>query len=807
MSVASYPHTDIHVKDNSIFTAVAQSTLPLHKPLWMMKTEKGDPGVAVWCPTFGHAKKNFGAGTFNEQTDYFSNQAYFLLNTLTAGGAFIMRVADANAKAAEISIEIGLKECNVPQYQRDVNGRFITEYDGSKVKIDTDGKAIVYESVPKYKATEDTTAIRGKTYYTRTGEEGSYTYTVAKVAVGTALEASTYFEYEGESLVPSSTKDQATIAGYKVAWRAVVGAINQDYEDGTTHQSTDGFTWYPVMNIVAKNVGAWGQHYGLKLYFNAGENTVANTIKNGAITISASPVELEEGETTPAAIADAFGETITTGVMKKGVIDEVTGLDLGLAKRLADKYTGEHKLPVDIYMIGENFAKVGALIMKKEIAARAAAQALYASTYGIDTESEDLLTFVDVLKEKTGAIDGEDHDVATTADIKEADGYMANVLSCMSSDKIPYYSAVIASESDKDVEAEVTESSKVGAEGVGIFVPGADVAVYLGGGEDGATDDASVESHIRASIKSAEAGTHEFLNDPWRIPYNSIMDTGVSLKTKKAYLDMLNVRDSLMVNLSTQVTWALADGSFPELNSRYEDESIGSVLRSYALLQKEDVENGTEACRCKIFLTSGRRSDYSRGNGWIPMTFFIAMKNAQYLNTQIIKKEVKELPNSQIDCFNEVSWVAFSEDTKARCWNAGLNYPQYYDYSTSNDTIHFASIRTVYRYDSSVLCDGSFVDAICFTKEIVRRSWSTWAGSTRKAAELNKLIEDDLKGRIGRMLNNKYTLENVSVYQTDEDLKFGFVRHVDISLRSPAQNRVWKVTIECNREGFEPEEA
>lgn len=812
MSVASYPHVKIGVKDNSIYTAVASQTLPLHKPIYMMRAEKGPVGVPVWCPSYGSAKKLFGTSTFDARSDYFSNQAYFLLQTLTMNGSFIMRVADTNAKTAEISIQVGLKDASIPQWQRDVNGRFVTELDGSKIAIDSEGKPVRYITKSIYAVTEDTTVIKNKKYYTRSGEgteENPYVYAeVPGLTPGAAFSGGeTYYEYKGEEIQygedskPLMTT-QATIAGTKVAWRAIVKGDEwweeRKLDDDTPETTKDGWTWYPVMTVVASNPGAWGQVFGLKFYYDPKKNTKADTLQNGAISVSISPVELIAGDTTPTPITDAYGQQITVGTVKEKVYDPVTGLDLNVATRLNNQYTGEYALPISIVLIPSNFNIVGKELMKKEVAAetRTAALKLYKDAYKITDSKEAVMTFVDDLKEKTAY----DSDVAGLDDIKEEDGYMVNIFSCQSEAKIPYYASCIVTEKDPDVADEVI-TEDIDQKGIGVYMPGASVPVYLGGGNDGAKADADVERYIQAQIRAAGNNTQEYLIDPWRCPYNSIFDTGVSLATKKAYLDMLDVRDSLVVNLSTQVTWRLENGEYPKLNERYEDESIGAALRAYAWLMREDIENGTEACRCKIFLHCGRRTDYDFGEGWIPATLFAAKKNAEFLSKTYIWKEIKELPNSWIDCFTEMSWVASGEDTKSRCWNAGLNYAQYYDMNN----LHYASVRSVYRYDTSVLSDGGVVDAICFVKEIVRRCWSTWAGSTRPADELNKLAEEDMNSKLSAMLNGKYTAA-ATVYQTDEDKKFGYVRHVDINFTAPGQNRVWLVTIICNREGFTPED-
>jgi hypothetical protein len=88
----------------------------------------------------------------------------------------------------------------------------------------------------------------------------------------------------------------------------------------------------------------------------------------------------------------------------------------------------------------------------------------------------------------------------------------------------------------------------------------------------------------------------------------------------------------------------------------------------------------------------------------------------------------------------------------------------------------------------------------------VRKSWAKFAGVKMWSAELNARITKDLTQRLSYMLNGKYEA-TVNVYQTDEDVKLGYTRHVDIILLSPATNRVWQTTIICRREGYDPNAA
>ena len=328
----------------------------------------------------------------------------------------------------------------------------------------------------------------------------------------------------------------------------------------------------------------------------------------------------------------------------------------------------------------------------------------------------------------------------------------------------------------------------------------ADATVYMMGGSDGNDSDPYIEEYTRKYLTAAANNNHEYLIDYFRMPFNCVIDSGWSIATKKAYLEFMDVRDDLKVYLGTQQSWMINSvGKLvrPPVNTKYEDESIGAGLRTHAWLMRESIAKGTECCRATIFLHAGRTADY---DVWLPGTLWIAKKMAEYCNRDFMNKEPKELPNSAVECWKDLSWVASSEDTKSRNWNAGLNYVQYY----SMTGLHYASVRSVYKYDTSVLVDDMFVNAITWMKHIVRRSWARFAGATRPVAELQQAITEDLTSRLAYMINGKYEF-TVDVYQTDEDKKLGYVQHVDITVTSPATNRVWLVNIICKREGFEPE--
>lgn len=745
MSTAPYPHVSIGVRDDSIYTPTITEILPLNKPLYMMRAQKGPIGVPVWCESYTVAARVFGEDTFNKRSKYFSEQAYFLLKTLPSNGAFIMRVADDTASLAKVTFQLGVskEEVNIKQWLRDGNGRFVLELDGSKIPV-------------------------------KAGETGE--------AV----------EVDPEDLVGGEPKaTQATIKGKKLVWRAVQSV---KITDETT--DSNAFTWYPMIDIVAENPGEWGEKFGLKLVFDESSNSVGGTIGNGAVTYTLAPVQLIGDDVTPTAITDAYGQTSVSGVVRPDVVDPDSGVDLTIDKRLVGSYSGKQSLPIKVTIHSKNWAIVGKQLMEAELKAREAVGKLYGKVMsdwlitdadgkvtidGDDVNKYSVQLFVDKVLDK----------LATAADVDVETGYMANVVDCRDPGNTPYFASCVVGATDPDVDAdERVEVAKV-------QLADSSSPFYLGGGTDGVITDIAVEKMIRKQIEAVIGQTQEYLIDYARCPFNAIYDTGVSVATKKSYLSLLSARDSVVVNVTPQQIWKKQDETKPGVLSRFDDESIGSALRAYAWLMKEDVINGTEACRAKIFLHTGYTADH---DGPVASTLWQAIRDAQYLNRDYIAKEAKELPNSDVDTWTSLSWTANSEDTRSRCWNAGLNYVQYY----TMKNYHYASVRTVYRYETSILVDAGVVNAMTFMKDIIRRSWATFAGSTRPAAELNLAITEDLQERFSYMLNGKYAF-SVNVYQTDEDVKLGYARHVDVELIAPGTNRVWQATIICRREGFTAE--
>ena len=177
----------MHVRDDSIATILEMEVMPLDKPLYFMRTQKGPVGKPMWCPTYTYARLIFGVDTFNKLSKYWSENSYFLLKTLTKNGAFIMRCCEETAVNARAYVEVGYKETDVPQWQRNsITGLFNLNEFGAKIPINAKGeecKILDHDIVLTYNESADTSIVVGKQYYYR--KYGKYTYTAFKDAKAT----------------------------------------------------------------------------------------------------------------------------------------------------------------------------------------------------------------------------------------------------------------------------------------------------------------------------------------------------------------------------------------------------------------------------------------------------------------------------------------------------------------------------------------------------------------------------------------------------------------------------------------------
>lgn len=352
-----------------------------------------------------------------------------------------------------------------------------------------------------------------------------------------------------------------------------------------------------------------------------------------------------------------------------------------------------------------------------------------------------------------------------------SDPYLVNLATGVNLNGAPYTHAVVV----EDTDAVDLNSSRI---------------LYLAGGADGDISDATIE---QLTIQYLKDLPYEELLDQPRYPFTHIIDTGVSIQTKYAFIQFLGTHDAFKLVLSTQ------DANLGRFNTKAEDQSTGAALYAKCLLQPESIIKGTEVCRAEIYAQAGYLAD-SNYRGIVPATYDIIGKKSLYASTQRITGIVGGLPSSEVNVFKEWNWTPTDADIKQKSWDSGLNYFQHYDMTG----VHYPALHTVYRYDTSVLSSASFTDAVVYTKHIARYNWSKFAGVETSWDRISSRATAALQSDLSYMLNGTYGAE-VEFTQSDEEAKIGYIAHAIITLTGYAQQRVWKIDIECNRDGYSTE--
>jgi hypothetical protein len=529
------------------------------------------------------------------------------------------------------------------------------------------------------------------------------------------------------------------------------GAVIEDLENllpyNEVDDEADSVTTYPIAVFTSVSGGIWGNNVGFKLSWGIGPNANGAAERAGAIFYTLAPVEKEYDASSVDPLRTNFGDVSIDFVLKPNVIDESLPQAVSFKEVVEAQYSGNNALPYSVNVYSDNINAVGLAIAAVEV------------------NRVDELSSADPITSVVGP-----------------DGWLANIVSLQDLAGLPYDHVVKHATSEVSLNDSSINYLKDGTDGDDL-------------NPDGTLPDDVLEALVRDFY---ELDINPDIVDRARYPYTHIFDIGWSTETKFVIIDFLSIRDDIKVVMSTQrVTLGESNGYTISVNDASTDAAVGSALRSAALVNRESIIKGTGAFRAMIMQQAGIPVGNLYGK-WLPTTLWYASKLALYHNRNFLSQEPAGLPNSDVDLFKEFNWVPAAESARETSWNNGLNYLQYY----SMTRLHFPALRSVYRFDTSVLAIDDFTNALVYTKHEIRRSWAKFAGVTRPAGILQDQIEKDLSARLERLYNDRYQF-TVTVYQTDEEKKLGYVHHVRVDVTSPGQNRVWDVDLIVHRENFE----
>jgi len=827
-TVKPFPHVQINVKDNSIASVQFVENLPVHRALYVMRTQEGPVGEPKWCNTYTEAVALFGEETFNPANKrYFSKAANFLLNTMTYNGAFIVRYLPT-----------------------DENG-FLP--DPAKYVLFAQVKKI--DQIAQYKYTNGQRELA----FNEQTQEWEEVYETDEYG-NIKYEEGVGIIYGTRALAPNETIDKLEPK-----------KVGEFYE-------------FPLFAFEAKYPGAYGDDLAIRLFYTANSNDSGDVRAYETLFYNIGFMRRDPNSSTVNAVTDIYSRENMAFAANPETLNPDTGASMGIDYVLDKGFSdAAHQLPVNFYPYTSNFAALGNIIAafekdvridnpSKDEAGNTVVQNAVESTsvrgvagdprdgarkkvkrdeygkpvtdgdgnyiyerdeYGniiyepIPDNSAPYVTAYSLNgydnTDPIGALTQAEKDAVKNVYFGDADdeekkavaaltlGFKVNALSCEGITGIPYDHAYILDKGDAQTgftAANLNRNSQFFLEG------GSDGVLY---GDDGHSYYDANGKYVEGSEDesywaSDDQAMYDFCNlhlpvlkdtivESLHYPFTHIFDYGFSMKTKKAILKFLDVRDDFMAIMSTQVLMADGSGRSISVNDMAKDEANLEALRAYALLMRESVLFGTDCMRCAIYCHTGWMAEGVYTDP-VPFTYWSAMKYAQCGNISYMKSdEPRGLPNAYNLYFKRWNWNNYRMDAQSRVWDEGGNYCQYADMTR----LFYPALRTVYRAATSVLVDEWFVAAVVYAKYVAKRAWAQFSGRNDSAPVLQGAIKAYLDKELAALFNNKYTFET-TVYQTADEQEIGYIQHVKMSITSPATMRVLDVDIEVNREGFTPEE-
>ena len=774
-TIKPYPHIQINVKDNSIATIDFVEVLPVHRPLYVMRTQKGPLGEPVWCNTYSEAAALFGAETFNPANKtYFSRSALYLRETLTRNGAFISRYLPEGHQRASVALLAAVKVEGIDQYRKNEDGTRQSRYNSTTHQFEDDP----------------------------TGDEE----TGVKIQFVTK---SVTFNNDGTVDYNSTFSSSGT---------------------KPTYVSADGILYVPLAVFVAKDHGAYGNDLAFRLFYSAKSNEPGDVDSYKTLFYNIGFAEREPGSTTWDAITDIYNRENCAFAANKDAVNPDTGAPLSIDYVLDKGFSDNtHILPVEYDLFEENFNILGLIIAAYENDGKPL------SFNDDDSYKYDKCSLNSIdgdIGHLTSDERSEMLDYVTTGGTCPIDstlGYKVNVISGVNLSGVPYDHVLIVKDQEtatlkdgsviltnKDTDGVVTSRSgdevSAPAEGFSLVSLTDFFSIPLDDGSDGTFVDTTETERAAGSWSTDDEAMYRFCKlklegikdrivESLRFPMTHIFDVGFTMKTKKAMLDFLDVRDDVVMIMSPQVLYLDGSKRPVKQNDQATDEANTEALRAYALLMRESVLYGTDCMRASIYEHSGHLVN-SVFDGIVPHTYWAAVQYAQYGNLPYMNQiEPRGLPYSYNLLFKDQNWTNYRADSQSRVWDEGGNYVQFADMTR----LFYPSLRTVYRAATSVLIDEWVVAAVVYAKYVCRRAWARFSGRNDSATKLQSAIKQYLDAELTTLFNGKYSFD-VTVYQTAEEQELGYIQHVKLSITFGATMRVLDVDIEVNRENFVAEE-
>ena len=793
----THPIINYDFVDESGGSFLETDNMPLYRPVFVVKAQKGQVNKLVWYPDYPTAEAQLGAETFNRYNSEFHCRDIFLLkDALKTNGAFVIRLGDDGMAKAATKVVAAVTGDSTAFQIKYTAEEVVTSQEGLS-ELDT------FENKPVSSdpALQKTNEVSGTTTFSAFSNIPGYvvkgteiTLTefapvleldgpwddISKVNFAAIFNVSDLdlgdFEFDevtglsGERaykipvvnntlILPPAGSGEVT---FRILAYGGASAFNEDadsteYDYSTYLYNCNGLnTSFELMGVEAFSEGKFG-------------NTMAFDIApyqdidlEYSQRLGAYPLQLTFGQfvknlSTIVAIPTVMSSDTFSFTTNENIIDPSTQSSSGLATKLALYFNSEIKQPMRV-VLNKTHIKAFYTLLESGL--------VYQISHTGNWEHWEVLRRFQETPEKLNILNLSmfiEQPIVSGAPLAYGDpsAILANgAVSC-------FYNE------DKTND-------------IGGLTP--NVWLMLNGGSDGALDvdyplDArpAVENQNIIQKKIAELWStvcNSELCDMPRCPFNYIVDSGHTNMVKNATMNIFNCRKDVLPLYSA---WTGTNPKqYTETTAILNSNSLVTSLRMY----RASLQYGTKAYRAVLMNTIGYVSPLEF-DGALPHTAWINRRMAELCSGQSITANI-EGSEAVCDMFIENKVVPYKESTKALMWGMGGNYAQHW----SPEGIHYASIRTIYEDETSNFSTLAFVNATIFLTQKIPAIWKDFAGSTKPRKTNYTLAKRRLSEMASTLLNGIYTFD-VKIYQTAEDKASRIADTVDFSLYGEGGQRIW----------------
>lgn len=315
---------------------------------------------------------------------------------------------------------------------------------------------------------------------------------------------------------------------------------------------------------------------------------------------------------------------------------------------------------------------------------------------------------------------------------------------------------------------------------------------YLQGGNDGDLTNASFELQVISEITTNYENPLYPLVDSAKFPFSAVYDSGFSNAVKIVLPQWTALRKDVHIGIGTHVV------GDPQLTIS-EEISVGTYLRSNAMLYAESAMWGTPACRIVIMMGSGLLvSDPYTQN--VSTIFDLAIKRAGYMGAGDggmkpgLGYDVS--PANQITSMKNLSNTFLNLNARFQVWAAGLNAVQSFD----RRTYFFPDIQTVYGISNSVLTGDMLMQICCDVEKQSQIVWRQLTGNSNLTeAEFIKASNDLLTSLVAGKYDNRVII-TPNTYFTQADAARGYSWTLDVTIYGNVPKTVAIVNIITQRQ-------